>query len=85
LSPLGVAELITSCLTVIAALIVAEARNLVRAAFAFLAFSVLIAALFWMLSAPYVAVFQLTIYAGLITVLVFVTLGLTKGGESGEG
>lgn len=83
MSPLGIAQFLISGLMVVTAIILAEAKNLVRAAIAFFLFSLLTSLLFWSLSATYAAIFQLAIYAGFISVLIFVALGLTKGGEEG--
>ncbi len=43
--------------------------------------AVAIGSLFWLLSAPYVAVFQVLIYAGAVVVLFIVAVMLTKRGS----
>jgi NADH-quinone oxidoreductase subunit J len=43
--------------------------------------SISIALIFFLLSAPYVGVLQLLIYAGAITILFLATISLTRGEE----
>jgi len=56
-------------LTVLAAIWAAEAKDLTRAIVAFTSMSVLLSIIFYLLGAPYVAVFQLSVYAAAVTVL----------------
>ncbi|MHA1594465.1 MAG: NADH-quinone oxidoreductase subunit J [Candidatus Baldrarchaeia archaeon] len=65
---------------IIFALLSIEAKRLHRAAMAFCIFSVILGIIFYMLAAPYVAVAQLVIYAGAVTVLLLVVISLTRGG-----
>lgn len=68
-------------LIVISVIISAEAKKLSYSVGMFTVFSVLLGLLFFTFSAPYVAVFQLAIYAGAVSVLMLVIISLTKGGE----
>lgn len=53
-------------------------RNLLRAAVALGASSVALAALFFLLRAPYAGAFELSVGAGLISVLFIVAISLTE-------
>ncbi|MBS7645952.1 MAG: hydrogenase subunit MbhD domain-containing protein [Candidatus Bathyarchaeia archaeon] len=57
-------------------------RELNRAIAAFAAFSVALSASFYLVGAPYVAVFQLLVYAGAVTVLFLAALHTLGGGEA---
>ena len=57
-------------------------RELNRAIAAFAAFSVTLSATFYVVGAPYVAVFQLLVYAGAVTVLFLAALHTLGGGEA---
>ncbi|MEM2122552.1 MAG: hydrogenase subunit MbhD domain-containing protein [Candidatus Bathyarchaeia archaeon] len=57
-------------------------RELNRAIAAFAAFSVTLSAAFYAVGAPYVAVFQLLVYAGAVTVLFLAALHTLGGGEA---
>ncbi len=46
--------------------------------------SICLAAVFWILNAPWVALFQLMIYGGAVTVLLISTVALTERYESGD-
>jgi uncharacterized MnhB-related membrane protein len=61
-------------------------KNLLRAAVALGASSVALAALFFILRAPYAGAFELSVGAGLISVLLIVTISLTESlqGENDE-
>ena len=69
-------------LAVILALATVELRDILHAIIAFCGTSITIGALFWLLNAPYVAVFQLLIYAGAIVALFTATVMLTTRKES---
>lgn len=69
-------------LAVILALATVELRDILHAIIAFCGMSITIGALFWLLDAPYVAVFQLLIYAGAIVALFTATVMLTTRKES---
>ncbi|WP_455278458.1 NADH-quinone oxidoreductase subunit J family protein [[Eubacterium] cellulosolvens] len=55
-----------------------ESRDLLNTVIALAAMSVSLGALFWLLNAPYVAVFQILIYAGAVIVLFIAAVMLTR-------
>ena len=59
------------------ALLAVELRDILHAVLALLAMSLCLAGLFWLMSAPYLAIFQLLIYGGAIVALFIVTVTLT--------
>lgn len=65
------------------ALLSVELEDLMKAVWALFFMCVSIAGMFWMLGAPYVAVFQLLIYAGAIVILFLATIMFT--GRDGGG
>ncbi len=69
-------------LTVVFALLTVELRDILYAILSFCGMCITIGALFWLLNAPYVAVFQLLIYAGAIVALFIATVMLTTRKES---
>jgi NADH-quinone oxidoreductase subunit J len=71
-------------LMVLLALLTIELKDMFYAIICFCGMSITIGALFWLLNAPYVSVFQLLIYAGAITVLFITTIMLTKRKEQSE-
>jgi NADH-quinone oxidoreductase subunit J len=68
---------------ILMAFIVAEAEDMLYAVLGLLGMCVSIGLLYWVLSAPYVAVFQLAIYGGAVIVLLISVVMLTRG-EEGE-
>ena len=71
-------------IVVIAAIFAIELRDLIYASIALAILSIALAAVFWILNAPWVALFQLMIYVGAVTVLLISTVALTERFESGE-
>ena len=69
---------------IIAAILAIELRDLIYAAIALAVLSICLAAVFWILNAPWVALFQLMIYGGAVTVLLITTVALTERYESGD-
>lgn len=69
-------------LTVLLALLTVELEDLLQATICLCATGIAIGALFWLLSAPYVSVFQLLVYAGAVIVLFLATVMLTKREEA---
>jgi len=69
---------------IIAAILAIELRDLIYAAIALAVLSIALAAVFWLLNAPWVALFQLMIYGGAVTVLLISTVALTERYESGD-
>lgn len=68
-------------ITCILALLTVEFKDLLYAIISFAGMSVCVGALFWLLNAPYVAVFQILIYAGAIIVLFIAAVMLTSRRE----
>ncbi len=65
------------------ALIAVLQKNLIRAIFAYSIASVSLSAIFFVLESPYAGAFELTVGAGLVTVLFLVAL-ILSGGEEEE-
>ncbi len=68
-------------LTVLLALLTVELKDMLHAVLCMCGMCISIGALFWLLSAPYVAVFQLLAYAGAVIVLFIATVMLTTRRE----
>ena len=64
------------------ALLTVEVKDVLYAILSFCGMCVAIGAIFWLLNAPYVAVFQILIYAGAVVVLFIATVMLTTRKES---
>jgi len=60
---------IFSILAIIFAVICIEIKDLLKVILTFMILNILISIVFYLIGAPYVAVFQLSVYAGGITVL----------------
>ncbi|MCD6491987.1 MAG: hypothetical protein ACP6IQ_07595 [Candidatus Njordarchaeia archaeon] len=73
-----VGEILVLVSIIISALFIAESKDLARAGFAFAMMSTLVALLFWMFNAVYAAIFQLGIYSGAVTIMIFLVMALTK-------
>ncbi|MEM3382880.1 MAG: NADH-quinone oxidoreductase subunit J [Nitrososphaerales archaeon] len=69
---------------IILAFLVVEVKDLLRALALFIMMSSVLSVIFYILGAPYIAVFQLAIYAGAIAVLFLATLHTTKGRIMGK-
>lgn len=72
---------------IIFAIIAIEHRNLNYAVISLMVMSVFLGAIYFILNAPIVGVFQLVIYAGAVTVLFLATISLVskaKGDEKDE-
>jgi NADH-quinone oxidoreductase subunit J len=74
-------QIVLILLTVLLALLTVELKDMLHAILSMCGMCISIGALFWLLSAPYVAVFQLLVYAGAVIVLFIVTVMLTKRRE----
>ena len=68
-------------LTVLLALLTVELKDMLHAVICLCGMCIGIGALFWLLSAPYVAVFQLLVYAGAVIVLFIAVVMLTTRRE----
>ncbi len=71
-------------LTVVLALLTVELKDLLHAAISLCGTCITIGALFWLLNAPYISLFQLLIYAGAVIVLFVFAVVLTKREEEME-
>lgn len=58
------------------------AKDLLKAAISLAVASLLLGIIFFRMNAPYAGVFEISVVAGLITVLFMLTIALTKGGEA---
>ncbi len=68
--------------TVVLAISAVELKSILHAGIAFGGMCVTIGALFWLLNAPYVAVFQVLIYAGAVVTIFLAAVMLTTRKES---
>jgi NADH-quinone oxidoreductase subunit J len=68
-------------LSVLLALLTVELKDMLHAILSMCGMCISVGALFWLLAAPYVAVFQLLVYAGAVIVLFIATVMLTKRKE----
>jgi NADH-quinone oxidoreductase subunit J len=59
-------------------------KDLLRAAISLAVASLLLGIIFFRMNAPYAGVFEISVVAGLITVLFMLTIALTKGGAAAE-
>jgi NADH-quinone oxidoreductase subunit J len=75
LEALELALLVATC---ILAILTVELKDLLHAVIALAAMSVSLGGLFWLLNAPYAAVFQILIYAGATIVLLVAAVMLTS-------
>ncbi len=71
-------------LTVVLALLTVELKDLLHAAISLCGTCITIGALFWLLNAPYISLFQLLVYAGAVIVLFVSAVMLTKREEEME-
>lgn len=63
------------------AILTVELKDILYAILSFCGMCIIIGALFWILNAPYVAVFQLLVYAGAIVALFIAAVMLTTRKE----
>ena len=68
-------------LTVLFAFLAVEVKRILYAVMSFSSMCIAIGALFWILNAPYVAVFQLLIYAGAVVTIFLAAIMLTSQKE----
>jgi NADH:ubiquinone oxidoreductase subunit 6 (subunit J) len=59
-------------------------KDLLRSAISLAVASLLLGIIFFRMNAPYAGVFEISVVAGLITVLFMLTIALTKGGAAAE-
>ena len=82
MEPLEILQVCLMVVTLVFAIFTIELKNLLYAVLSFSAMCITIGAIYWLLNAPYVAVFQLLIYAGAVVTLFLAALTLTKLKES---
>lgn len=75
------AHLFFLAVAIVMAVLTVEAEELLYAAMSLLGMCVSLGILYWLLFAPYVAVFQFAIYAGALVVLFVSVIMLTRRGE----
>ena len=68
--------------TIILAISAIELKSLLHAAITFAGMCITIGALFWLLNAPYAAVFQVLVYAGAVVTIFLGAVMLTTRKES---
>jgi len=68
-------------ITLLLALLTVELKDILYAILSFCGMCILLGVIFWVLNAPYVAVFQLLIYAGATVALFIATVMLTTREE----
>lgn len=68
-------------LTLLLAILTVELKNILYAVLTFCGMCTAIGALYWLLNAPYVSVFQLLIYAGAIVTIFLAAIMLTTRKE----
>lgn len=75
-------HLILIIVILIFSILAVEVKDLLKAILAFMAANIVMAAIFYLLGAPYLSVFQLLIYAGAVTILLLVAMhaGEERGG-----
>jgi len=75
---LDILQLILLAATCIFAILTVELKDLLHTVISLAAMAVSLGAIFWLLNAPYVAVFQILIYAGAVVVLFIAAVMLTR-------
>jgi NADH-quinone oxidoreductase subunit J len=71
-------------LLILSSILAIELKDILKAIVAFCIMSIILAIIFYALGAPYVAVFQLLIYAGAVTVLLLAAIHTIRRGENHE-
>jgi NADH:ubiquinone oxidoreductase subunit 6 (subunit J) len=69
-------------LTIILAISTIELKNLLHSAISFCGMCISIGGIFWLLNAPYAAVFQILVYAGAVVTIFLAAVMLTTRKES---
>ncbi|MBS7623917.1 NADH-quinone oxidoreductase subunit J [Candidatus Bathyarchaeota archaeon] len=76
--PIDILEFILLVAVCFFAIMTVELKDLLHTVISLAAMAVSLGAVFWLLNAPYVAVFQILIYAGAVIVLFIVAVMLTR-------
>jgi NADH-quinone oxidoreductase subunit J len=82
MEPFDILQLSLMLVTLAFAIFTIELKNLLYAVLSFSAMCITIGAIYWLLNAPYVALFQVLIYAGAVVTLFLAALTLTRLKES---
>ncbi|MBS7621737.1 NADH-quinone oxidoreductase subunit J, partial [Candidatus Bathyarchaeota archaeon] len=69
-------------LTLVFTILAAELKDVMKAILALMCANIAVAAIFYLLGAPYLSAFQLLIYAGAVTILLLATIH--AGEERGD-
>ena len=77
-------HLVLVFLLIISSILAIELKDILKAIMAFCIMSITLAIIFYALGAPYVAVFQLLIYAGAVTVLLLAAIHTIRRKENHE-
>jgi NADH-quinone oxidoreductase subunit J len=80
----GAANIGLGAVAVLFVLVAIELRDLIKSAIALGIASALLAAIFFILDAPFAAVFELSVCAGLVTVLLLSAVSMLKDEEAGH-
>ena len=76
-----VLQLVLMSFALVLAFLTVEVKRILYAVISFSGMCVVIGALFWILNAPYVAVFQILIYAGAVVTIFLAAIMLTSQKE----
>ena len=68
-------------LAILSAILIVELKDILYAILSFCGMCIILGAIFWILNAPYVAVFQLLVYAGAIVSIFIAAVMLTTREE----
>ncbi len=77
-----VLQIILMIAAVLLAIFAIERKNVLHAVIGFCGMCIIIGGLFWLLNAPYAAVFQILIYAGAVVAIFLAAIMLTTSKES---
>jgi NADH-quinone oxidoreductase subunit J len=77
-----VIQIVLMAVTIVLAISTVEIKDIIRALMSFCGMCISIGAIFWLLNAPYVAVFQILIYAGAVVTIFLAAIMLTRREES---
>jgi len=76
-----IGQILLLCGLVLASILAILAKDLIKSAIGLAFASLFLGIIFFRLGAPYAGVFEISVVAGLITVLFMLTIALTKGGS----
>ena len=76
---LDFASLALLTVIVLLAVLTVEFKNLMYAVLCFCGMTIVLGFLYWLLNAPYVALFQILVYTGAVGALFIITIMLTEG------